>query len=67
MLVFYLNKIQFINEKIGYVIGGDPEGSYLLKTINAGQTRSATNLNSIENGYQNKRLAKNQNKSLKYI
>ncbi|WP_310377952.1 YCF48-related protein [Flavobacterium sp.] len=58
---FYLKKIQFVNTDIGYVIGGDNTGSYLLKTINSGQSWSVINLNSIEKGFPTGLYFKNVN------
>ncbi|MBK7712639.1 MAG: hypothetical protein IPJ37_18020 [Bacteroidales bacterium] len=58
---FYLNRIQFINDSIGYVIGGDTGGSYLLKTKNAGQSWSVKNLESTENLYPTGMFFKNEN------
>ncbi len=57
----YLKKIQFVNNNIGFVIGGDNTGSYLLKTTNAGQTWSTINLNNPETGYPNSMFFKNEN------
>lgn len=58
---FYLKKIQFVNANIGYVIGGDNTGSYLLKTINSGQTWSVINLNTAEKGSPAGMFFKNEN------
>ena len=58
---FYLNKIQFVNANIGYIIGGDDTGSYLLKTTNAGQSWRVINLNSIEKGFPTGMYFKNEN------
>ena len=58
---FYLKKIQFVNPNIGYVIGGDNTGSYLLKTTDAGQSWSVINLNSIEKGFPTGMYFKNEN------
>lgn len=58
---FYLKKIQFVSANIGYVIGGDNTGSYLLKTINSGQTWSVINLNTIEKGSPAGMFFKNEN------
>jgi len=41
---FFLSKIQFTDSQIGYIIGGDNTGGYLLKTVNAGQTWQLINL-----------------------
>lgn len=58
---FPLRKVQFLNQNIGFVIGGDDTGSYLLKTINAGQSWTITNLNSELNGCPNSLYFKNEN------
>lgn len=58
---FYLKKIQFVNANIGYVIGGDNTGSYLLKTINSGQSWSVINLNTAEKGSPTGMFFKNEN------
>ncbi|MDD5150467.1 MAG: YCF48-related protein [Flavobacterium sp.] len=58
---FYLKKIQFVNPNVGYVIGGDDTGSYLLKTTNAGQSWIVINLNSIEKGFPTGIFFKNEN------
>ncbi|MBG0860889.1 MAG: hypothetical protein IQL11_15425 [Bacteroidales bacterium] len=42
---FFLSKIQFTDSQVGYIIGGDTSGGYLLKTVNAGQTWQLINLN----------------------
>lgn len=47
---FNLQKIQFVSNNTGYIIGGNETGSYLLKTNNAGQTWNVINLNSAEKG-----------------
>ena len=46
---FFLSKIQFTDNQTGYIIGGDDTGGYLLKTINAGQTWQAINLQTPDN------------------
>ena len=58
---FPLKKIQFINNNIGFVIGGDDTGSYLLKTTNAGQSWTTINLNTTENGSPTGMFFKNEN------
>lgn len=61
LVAFPLVKVQFVDENIGFVIGGDATGSYLLKTTNAGQTWSVQNLNSELNGAPSSMFFKNQN------
>ena len=61
MIDFPLKKIQFINQNIGFIIGGDNTGSYLLKTTNAGQSWISINLNTIENGSPTGMFFKNEN------
>lgn len=58
---FYLKEIQFVSANVGYVIGGDNSGSFLLKTINAGQSWSVINLNTIEKGSPAGMFFKNEN------
>jgi len=58
---FYLKKIQFVSANVGFVIGGDNTGSFLLKTINAGQTWSVINLNTTEKGAPAGMFFKNEN------
>lgn len=41
---FNLSRIQFINNDIGFVIGGDSTGGYLLRTQDAGSTWELINL-----------------------
>jgi photosystem II stability/assembly factor-like uncharacterized protein len=48
---FYLNRIQFINNEIGFVVGGDSTGGYLLKTPDAGATWQLINLHMPEPGW----------------
>lgn len=59
-VTFPLKKIQFVNNNIGYIIGGDNTGSYLLKTTNAGQSWSSINLNTVENGSPTGMFFKNE-------
>ena len=58
---FHLKEIQFVSANVGYVIGGDNSGSFLLKTINAGQSWSVINLNTIEKGSPAGMFFKNEN------
>ncbi len=60
-VTFPLKKVQFINENIGFVIGGDDTGSFILKTTNAGQSWTVTNLNSELNTSPNSLFFKNEN------
>lgn len=60
-VTFPLKKIQFLNDNIGFVIGGDNTGSYLLKTTNAGLSWSSIILNTIENGSPTGMFFKNEN------
>lgn len=60
-VTFPLKKIQFINENLGYVIGGDDTGSFILKTTNAGQSWTVTNLSSEFNASPNSLFFKNEN------
>lgn len=48
---FNLKRIRFINNKIGFVIGGDSTGGYLLKTQDAGSTWQLINLHLPEPGW----------------
>jgi hypothetical protein len=57
----YLKKVQFINANVGYIIGGDTSGSYILKTINAGQTWNIIDLHNPEAGYPSSMYFKNEN------
>jgi photosystem II stability/assembly factor-like uncharacterized protein len=57
----YLKKIQFVNQNVGYVIGGDDTGSYIFKTTNAGATWTTINLNSEITGFPNSLYFKNVN------
>lgn len=57
----FLKEIEFINPQIGFIIGGDQTGSYLLKTTDAGQNWNLINLNNPENGCPNGLFFKNEN------
>lgn len=59
-VTFPLKKVQFVNENLGFVIGGDNTGSYVLKTSNAGQSWSVINLNSELNESPNSLFFKNE-------
>lgn len=57
----YLKKVQFINTNIGFVIGGNASGSFLIKTTNAGQTWIVIDLHSTGSGFPTGMFFKNEN------
>lgn len=56
-----LKKIHFVNSNLGFAIGSDQTGNYILKTNNAGQTWTSTNLSSTLNNSVNSIYFKNEN------
>ncbi|NHM07601.1 hypothetical protein G4D82_10240 [Flavobacterium sp. CYK-4] len=48
-----LKRIHFVNHNLGFAIGSDPSGNFVLRTNNAGQTWTSINLTSTSNSSLN--------------
>ncbi len=62
VVTFNLVRIQFINTDVGFVIGGDSTGGYLLKTLDAGSSWQLINLHMTEPGWPTGLFFLNANK-----